>query len=93
MAAAPTLVSRALANVYLKAFNAIFFILFPVVSQERKGGSGFRDMFQFVAELLGRLWLGGFAPEYVEGTGGQAALKKGLILRTESVYRFHTVPY
>ena len=27
-----------------------------------------------------------------EGPGGQVALKKGLILRPECVYRFHTVP-
>ena len=28
-----------------------------------------------------------------EGTGGHVALKEGLILRPECIYRFHTVPY
>lgn len=55
--------SRALANIYLKAFSAIFHP-FPCLPG-KEWGTDFRDLFQFVTELLGRLRLGGYAPEYV----------------------------
>lgn len=62
-AAAPPPASRALANIYLKAFSAIFHP-FPCLPG-KEWGTDFRDLFQFVTELLGRLRLGGYAPEYV----------------------------
>ena len=62
-AAAPPPASRALTNIYLKAFSAIFHP-FPCLP-EKESGTGFRDWFQFVTELSGRLRLGGYAPEYV----------------------------
>lgn len=61
--AAPPPASRALANIYLKAFSAIFHP-FPCLPG-KEWGTDFRDLFQFVTELLGRLRLGGYAPEYV----------------------------
>jgi hypothetical protein len=47
----------------LKAFSAIFHP-FPCLPG-KEWGTDFRDLFQFVTELLGRLRLGGYAPEYV----------------------------